>query len=242
MEQFPGAVLTFLHVKTGISGNLFPRVVIALHRISRPMILNYVHDPMCSWCWAYRPVLRKVRDQLPAQIEWRNIPGGLAPDSELPMPAHTREMVQGHWRRIQRELGTEFNFGFWTDCQPRRSTYIACRATLAASRQGFEERMITSIQEAYYLRAMNPSDEEVLVMLSEELGMDRQQFRQDLNDEAIDRQLRSSIARVRSWPVSGFPAYIFETGKDIHPVPLDYTDAGVTLSALNRLLNRFTGS
>ena len=27
-------------------------------------ILYYVHDPMCSWCWAFRPVLLELRDKL----------------------------------------------------------------------------------------------------------------------------------------------------------------------------------
>ena len=80
---------------------------------------------MCSWCWAYRPTLLKLRESLPDEIRWQNVLGGLAPDNDQPMPDETRQMVQGHWKTIQSGVGTEFNFDFWTQCQPRRDTYKA---------------------------------------------------------------------------------------------------------------------
>ncbi|MBT8071851.1 MAG: DsbA family protein, partial [Gammaproteobacteria bacterium] len=131
-----------------------------------PSVLYYVHDPMCSWCWAYRPVLQRLREHLPVEIRWQNVLGGLAPDSDQPMPGATRQMVQGHWRQIQSSVGTRFNFDFWSRCQPRRDTYKACRAVIAASFQAAEERMIQAIQEAYYLRAMNPSEPATLAELA----------------------------------------------------------------------------
>jgi putative protein-disulfide isomerase len=196
------------------------------------MILYYVHDPMCSWCWAYRPTLLRLREALPVYIKWCNVLGGLAPDSDQPMPEGTRDMVEGHWRRIQGELGTPFNFDFWTHCQPRRSTYISCRAVLAAEDQGVEEDMILAIQEAYYLRAMNPSDEETLVQLATELNMKVEMFANSLSSDATEQELQEQIAQVRAWPVSGFPSFLLNTHGRVRPLPLDYRDHEVTLSAI----------
>ena len=104
------------------------------------------------------------------------IVGGLAPDSDQPMPAELQEKLPKAWRSIHELLGTEFNFDFWTECKPRRSTYPACRAVLAAGNQGKYDEMIDAIQRAYYLRAMNPSDLETLEALAEELGLDAERF------------------------------------------------------------------
>lgn len=83
-------------------------------------VLYYVHDPMCSWCWAFVPVWQQVQEQLaewPVRIEY--LLGGLAADSDVPMPEDMQHMLQATWRRIQQHVpGTEFNFAFWTDCQP----------------------------------------------------------------------------------------------------------------------------
>ncbi len=199
--------------------------------------LHYVHDPMCSWCWAYRPTLLKLRQQLPEAVQWRNLLGGLAPDSQDPMPDETRQMVQGQWRRIQRELGTEFNFAFWDVCKPRRSTYIACRAVLAAAAQESEEAMILSIQEAYYLRALNPSDEDTLVMLAGELGIDPDRFREDLTSATTNRELQAQISRARSWQVPGFPSLVLDLDGAAQHLPLDYRDHRVTLAAVQKMMH-----
>lgn len=196
------------------------------------MILYYVHDPMCSWCWAYRPTLELLRQQLPAGVHWQNLLGGLAADSDEPMPGPTRLMVQAHWRRIQSELGTEFNFDFWSQCQPRRSTYIACRAVLAAAEQGREEAMILSIQKAYYLRAMNPSNADVLVKLAGELAMDSGQFASALHSEETEIELQNQVRQSRAWPIAGFPSLVLVKDKAARALPLDYRDAQCTLDAI----------
>jgi putative protein-disulfide isomerase len=150
------------------------------------------------------------------------------------MPEESRNMVQGHWRNIQQQLGTEFNFDFWTSCKPRRSTYEACRAVLAASEQHMEEEMILSIQKAYYLRAMNPSNIETLVKLAGELGMNTDRFKEALLSEMTDAELQAQVRKAREWPVSGFPSLILKTGNSIRPVVLDYRDHRITLDALPR--------
>ncbi len=104
--------------------------------------LYYFHDPMCSWCWGYRPVSDKLFSNLPAEIYLVRVLGGLAPDSNEAMPEELLRAIPGYWRKIEKLLGTEFNFDFWINCQPRRSTYPACRAVIAASNQGLEVEMI----------------------------------------------------------------------------------------------------
>ena len=64
-------------------------------------ILYYVHDPMCSWCWAFKPTWDKVIEALLDQVEVDYLLGGLAPDSNKPMPIKTREDVKGNWKRIK---------------------------------------------------------------------------------------------------------------------------------------------
>ena len=97
--------------------------------------LYYVHDPMCSWCWGYRPTAELLFADLPKDIVRENVLGGLAPDSDEPMSDELLQRIPKHWRTIREMLGTEFNFDFWTECAPRRSTYPACRAVIAASFQ-----------------------------------------------------------------------------------------------------------
>lgn len=189
---------------------------------------------MCSWCWAYRPVMLQLRDSLPAGIKWQNVLGGLAPDNDEPMPEHTRSMVQAHWRKIESSLGTEFNFGFWTKNQPRRDTYKACRAVIAASFQDEGERMIESIQKAYYLRAMNPSEPSILVELAVELELDSTRFMEDLESAKTEAELQAQLRLRDKLTVRSFPSLVLEHDSRYQIIRHDYVDYGKSLEEIER--------
>lgn len=198
------------------------------------MVLYYVYDPMCSWCWAFRPAWKNLCEILRTQVpDLRivNLLGGLAPDSDEPMSSSLRAKIQQHWRTIQRVVpDTPFNFDFWTRCTPRRSTFPACRAVIAAGMQPdagahaleMEERMFLAIQQAYYLQARNPSDEALLVQLADEIGLDKERFIIDLNAEDVHKRLMREIELSRRIGVRGFPSLILEQGDRHHPIAIDY--------------------
>ncbi|MCH8228041.1 MAG: DsbA family protein, partial [Proteobacteria bacterium] len=181
-------------------------------------ILYYVHDPMCSWCWGYRPTWDALQQALPEDIQQLNVVGGLAPDSDEAMPLEQQKLIAGYWQRIAEELGTKFNFDFWTNCAPRRSTYPACRAVLAAAAQDAEEAMINAIQHAYYLRAMNPSDASTLIALAKDIGLDAQRFADDLASGGIQRELERHFALRRSIDAYSFPSLVLPIGQESYPV------------------------
>jgi len=202
-------------------------------------VLYYIHDPMCSWCWAMAPVLNEFIRNIPKEIEFHKLLGGLAPDTDEPMSEDLREMVQSSWRRILQHVpDTELNFAFWTDCVPRRSTYAACRAVIAARMQGagYEEAMNTAIQRAYYTQARNPSDEETLVELAEEVGLDVAAFRDALRSEDVNRELEEEIRQAREMDVDSFPALVYRDRNGIRPIPVDYTNAEPMLRAIDTAL------
>ncbi|MFW5452895.1 DsbA family protein [Thioalkalivibrio sulfidiphilus] len=206
--------------------------------MSTGVTLYYVHDPMCSWCWGFAPVLAELESRLPAELPVRRLLGGLAPDTDEPMPEAMRGYIQDAWRQIQRRIpGTEFNFEFWQRCRPRRATYLACRAVIAARRQGaqYDRAMTRAIQVAYYTRALNPSEDETLIGLAAELGLDVARFARDLNSEEVGRELEAEIALARSLDVESFPSLVLETRTGPHPIAVDYRDSSPMLERILKL-------
>lgn len=198
-----------------------------------------VHDPMCSWCWAFRPVWSALESRLPETVTVRRWLGGLAPDSDQPMPADLQKQISGAWKTIeQRVPGTRFNHDFWRVAKPRRSTYPACRAVLAARVQGAEEKMISALQEAYYLRVMNPSDAETALLLAQELGLDLERFEQDLFAPETQQQLLDEIAEARAIGGDSFPSLFLRTGRGITEISLDYLNAEPMLARIREEIAR----
>ena len=185
-------------------------------------VLYHVHDPMCSWCWGYRQTWNSLCDALPEEVQVVNVLGGLAADSDQPMPQEQRETIAGYWRAVTAKTGAEFNFDFWAKCTPRRSTYPACRAVLAAASQSAEQAMIDAIQHAYYLRAMNPSDDSTLIELAGELELDQDRFAADLRSPETQQALEREFSLRRKLGVRAFPSLVLKQGEKLVPVIIDY--------------------
>lgn len=197
------------------------------------LTLYYVYDPMCSWCYAFRSTLKKVESQLGSDIHVKYILGGLAPDSNEPMPLNTQLYIQSQWHKIVETVpGTVFNFDFWTKCQPTRSTYIACRAVILARHNNLEREMIQAIQDAYYQNAQNPSDAATLCQLASQLGLDGKSFLENLNTESTQAELMADIHYARSLGANSFPSLFLQNGGSVKRIPHHYTNADKILAAI----------
>tara|TARA_R110002167_G_scaffold104536_2_gene269543 strand:+ start:89599 stop:90240 length:642 start_codon:yes stop_codon:yes gene_type:complete len=202
--------------------------------------LYYVHDPMCSWCWGYRPTWDALQVQLQQQfgqqLSLHYLVGGLAPDSAEPMPPPMQQMLQQTWHKINQQLGTEFNHDFWQLCQPRRSTYPACRASIIARQYGLEQQMINAIQQAYYLNARNPSDVDTLVSIATQLGIPADLFTEQLNADETEDKLLKEINFARQLPIQGFPSLVLMVDNNAYPIRLDYHQWQTSLADIQTIL------
>ncbi|MEW8012657.1 MAG: DsbA family protein [Candidatus Thiodiazotropha sp.] len=202
--------------------------------------LYYIHDPMCSWCWGFRPVLEVFLSRLPDDITTSRLLGGLAADSSQPMPDDLRMRLQSTWRRIGKRIpSTRFNFDFWARNTPRRSTYPACRAVIAARSidPEMEDNMIVAIQQAYYLQARNPSDDTTLIELAMEIGLNEQQFSKLLNHSSTQQKLDSEVAQSLRMGARSFPSLVLQHEECYWPVAIDYLNAEPMLELIHNLID-----
>ena len=200
--------------------------------------LYYFHEPMCSWCWAFRPLWKDIVAGLPDHVGSQRVLGGLAPDSAQPMPTDMQVKLKSIWQKIQQTVpGTPFNFEFWEKCAPRRSTYAACRAVIAARKQdpAFEENMILAIQQAYYLQARNPADRSTLIELAHEIGLDRALFSVDLESPAVQEALLNEIEMTRRLNIKGFPTLLLEKTAVFITIQQEYYDVEAVLHQVTHL-------
>lgn len=199
------------------------------------MKLYYVYDPMCSWCWGYKPTWQKIESALEGSVDVQYLVGGLAPDSEQPMPLAMQQQIASYWKRIEDYLGTEFNYDFWSKNTPRRSTYPSCRAALAARKQDKEKQMIEGIQRAYYLEAKNPSDHEVLFDVARQIGLTMKRFEEDYYSARLDSEFQEEMEFARQIGGNSFPSLLLETTNGIVELPINYQDANATLTQIQSL-------
>ena len=197
--------------------------------------LYYFYDPMCSWCYAFKPVLKRLRENLPSDIAFVPVLGGLAPDTENTMPESMQQRIQQTWKQIEKKVpGTCFNYGFWNKCRPMRSTWPACRAVLAAEHlaPGTAEAMNNQIQKAYYQQAKNPSLHRTLVDCALDIGLPSAEFEKLLSSKIIEQALQQQLKITQDFSVNSFPGLKLKVEQSIWPIAIDYTDEQIMLEEI----------
>lgn len=203
--------------------------------------LYYAHDPMCSWCYGFRPVWQTLADWCQGKINIKYLLGGLAPDCDDVMPERMQHDIESYWRTIQRTIpDTEFNFAFWQQNQPRRSTYRACRAVIAARLQqpDSEYEMIRLIQNAYYLEAKNPSDREPLIACAEKCALDIARFSNDLDAPQLQQLLQLELEQCAELHLRSFPSLLLAVNGQFYPIAIDYNNADSMMNDMALVLNK----
>lgn len=198
---------------------------------------------MCSWCWGFAQVLAALETELPPEIPLQFVMGGLSADTNTPMEQSIRTYVQDNWRSVEATTGASFNWEFWDQCNPRRSTYPACRAVIAAALCGKGPAMFHAIQRAYYLEARNPSDIETLVELAVDLELNSNQFRTSIQSVEVEALLQRDFDTRRKLGVNQFPTLLFgpsiESNLDQNPgqtilLARGYAPSNTVLDAFRR--------
>ncbi|CAH1204143.1 conserved hypothetical protein [Candidatus Nitrotoga sp. BS] len=203
--------------------------------------LFYIHDPMCSWCYAFSRSWAALQAELPEQIAIIYLAGGLAPDTTEPMLLSMQHTIQHIWQQIEQTVpGVSFNYDFWSRNTPFRSTYPACRAVLAARKQHAEPEMVRAIQRAYYQNALNPSLPETLQGCAQEIGLDIAIFARDLSSTKIDNLLQHEIRQSRQLGVSSYPSLRLVHNNSNYPIPIDYMNHQTMRDEIKRIIRETT--
>ena len=201
-------------------------------------VLIYVYDPMCSWCYGFRSTWKALKSQLPEGLPVVSLLGGLADDSDVSMPEDMVEYLKRTWSQIESTCGVSFNHSYWDQTPPPpRTTFISCRAVIAAERlAGRGEAFAERIQDAYYTEAQNVWDFNTLCDLAEAFGFQRSSFADALMSDdvrAVHNEQRQLAERLQ---VEGYPSVLLIHQGQAYPIPVRHQGADVMLSDIADLL------
>jgi len=93
--------------------------------------------------------------------------------------------------------------------------------------------MICAIQEAYYLQARNPSDDDVLIGLAERLELDAERFHKDLNAAKTRDRFVEEVLLSQQLGAQGFPSLILKEEESLRAIRIDYSDAEMILQQIH---------
>lgn len=171
--------------------------------------LVYVGDPMCSWCWAFDPVLRKLDERYLFPV--RTIVGGLRPGPGAePLDDRMRSMLLHHWEEIAARTGQPFDHrqldraGWVYDTEVPARAVVTMRELAPHLTMSFFSRL----QRAFYAEVVDVTNPEAVGELASEFAVDHATFMARFGDDESKRAAWRDFAEARRFGVSGFPTLL----------------------------------
>jgi len=182
--------------------------------------IDIVSDIACPWCAIGYARLERAMEQLAPEyeftVEWHafELNPEHSGEGEPILPALARKYgrseeemrsSQGQMLTIAKDLGLNFE-----KLQERLTcnTFDAHRLVKWAGEQGLQTGMKQALFEAYFGRADDVSDRDVLVRCAEALGLDPEKARKVLDSDQYARAVREDEATYQKAGVTAVPAFI----------------------------------
>lgn len=182
--------------------------------------IDIVSDIACPWCaigyGRLERAMTALETEFTFQVEWHAFE--LNPDRESQgepiLQALSRkygrsveemEAAQSNMMAIASELGLNFS-----KMQERLTcnTFDAHRLVKWAGEQGQQTAMKMALFEAYFGRAADVSDPQILTACAQAIGLDVEEAKAVLASDAYTQEVRADEARYQQSGVSAVPAFI----------------------------------
>ncbi|MHC8369722.1 DsbA family protein [Pseudomonas sp. MDT1-85] len=176
------------------------------------MILHYIYDPLCGWCYGAKPLVQAAQAVLPVIAHGGGMMTGANRQTVSPQ---LRNYVMPHDRRIAEYTGQPFGEAYFEGLLRDETAVFdsapPIAAVLAAEQiagRGLE--LLGRLQTAHYVEGRRIADNAVLLELATQIGLEPEAFQQAFTDADTERHINDSRALLANVGGQGFPTFAME--------------------------------
>lgn len=177
--------------------------------------MYYATDPLCSFCWAFEPTLRKFRYQYASYISNdTTVMGGMIEKWEKfggdsSNGIQSAADVAKHWREIGDFSRMVIDGRVWLD-EPIDSSFPSSQAFQIVRRDYPEQAQafLRKLRETVMVWNQDISKREVLAGILKEMGLDHEKILNDADSFEGRSLLNSDLGLARALTATGFPTLV----------------------------------
>jgi predicted DsbA family dithiol-disulfide isomerase len=175
----------------------------------KPIEIYMFIDPLCPECWALEPFIKKLQIEYGRLFSLRHIVCGKLANLNLTKRRKPKTIAQS-WEKIASRTGMSCDGNLWLE-NPISSPYRASLALKAAELQGRKAgiRFLRHLQEVVFLEKQNVSDQNVLIQIAKNVGLDVNEFERDLYSESARKALQCDYKITEEMDVHEIPSLVF---------------------------------
>lgn len=178
----------------------------------KPLEIYMFVDPLCPECWALEPIIKKLQIEYGRLFTLKHIISGRLATMNVSKRKSPEKLAQA-WEKTACRTGMSCDGDVWM--QNILSTpYSASLAIKAAELQGRRAglRYLRKLQELLFIESQNVSDEKKLIQIAEEVGLDVDEFKQDLHSQSPAKALQCDLKITAEMDVQEIPTLAFFSG------------------------------
>lgn len=184
------------------------------------VLIEYFTDPLCSYCYAFEPVLDRLIREHGDELDLVTHFGGLLPNWDGFLdPANgisSPRDVAEHWEHVGKLTGVPIKGDVWrTD--PVESSYPASIACFAARAFGEEKAALylRKVREKAFVACKNIAKESVLLEVAEEVQISSSEFIREFHNPAATLAFEADLRYTAEKNVQAFPTLLFYGASNI---------------------------
>lgn len=203
--------------------------------------LIYGYDPLCGWCFAFRPTMHAITAAYP-DLPVTVVYGGLVVGARVQPVSASRDYLIKGLAQVARTAGVQAGPNFYNGLLAQ-GTYISnseppCRAVwtmqqLAPAPAAY--RFADALPQTYYGDGLPLDDEDVLGGLAEAHGTPRDDFVALWQSEAAKQGTQAAFQQARQIGIASYPTLLYQRGNAVGLVARGFAtpaDAVATVAAL----------
>ena len=189
-----------------------------------PLVLHYVFDPLCGWCYAAAPLVKAARSVPGVSVQW-HAGGMLTGPHTRTITADWRAKVIASDERIAEMTGQPFGDAYFNgllnDIGAPLNSEPPTTALLAAEALGGKGlEMLSAEQKAHYVDGLRISEPAVLSDLAVSIGLDRAAYEAAYAEKTgapTQQHIAESRQLLNALQGQGFPTLGLEFDHPEHP-------------------------
>jgi putative protein-disulfide isomerase len=176
------------------------------------MILHYIYDPLCGWCYGAKPLVQAAQGVLPVIAHG----GGMMTDANRQaVSPQLRNYVMPHDRRIAEFTGQPFGEAYFEGLLRDETAVFdsapPIAAVLAAEQiAGRGVELLGRLQTSHYVEGRRIADESVLLELAIGIDLEPVAFAATLKSVNADQHIKDTRALLARVGGQGFPTLALE--------------------------------
>tara|TARA_R100001369_G_scaffold22674_2_gene41325 strand:+ start:28506 stop:29144 length:639 start_codon:yes stop_codon:yes gene_type:complete len=177
--------------------------------------IYYVYDPLCSWCYGFSPVMKKLKNSYDNEFNFEVISGGMQSGDRKQPVSVIRDYLKGAYKNVTERTGVEFGDKFMKvlDDGTRILDSIPPSIALSIIKELKPEETLNFaaiIQEAIYYDGMDWNLVEAYFPYLEKYNIDPDEFMKKFEDPFYKEKTLEDFKLASNFGVTGFPTVILK--------------------------------